>query len=307
MKVLVSARAAFSEHFLSEIAQKHDVVSDLAQAEALFLRVETRVDALLLRRARRLRVVVSPTTGVDHLDLDACRAAGVHVITLRGRTSFLRNLPNTAEHALALLFALQRRIPAALASVQSGHWHQAEFRGRTLRGMTFGVVGFGRLGRIAAKLATGLGMRPVAYDPYVSRYPRSVRRMASLRALARASDVVSVHASLTPATVGLISKGFFSAMKPSAVLINTARGKIIDEPALLAALKAGRIAGAGLDVVAAEPSKPRRDDPLIRYSLSNPNLIITPHIGGQTEEAVRAADSHCLALFQKWSFTHEKR
>lgn len=305
MRIHVADPAAFSGHFRAELLRRRALTDDISKAEALFIRVETRVDAKLLRRAPRLRVVVSPTTGVDHLDLEACRAAGVHVITLRGRTGFLRNLPNTAEHAFALLLSLQRRVPSALASVQAGRWSQSEFRGRTLRGMTFGIVGFGRLGRIAAGLARGFGMSVVAYDPYVADYPRSVRRARTLRELARSADVVSVHASLTPETTNLIDAGFFAAMKPTAVLVNTARGRIVDEAALLAALKAGRIAGAALDVLAAEPAKPRRDDPLIRHSLRHGNLVITPHIGGQTEEAVRAADTHCLALLDQWTTSHE--
>lgn len=299
LKAHVAEPAAFSRSFNDRIGRAYRIAADLSEAEVLFVRVETRVDRDLLRNAPKLRVVVSPTTGQDHLDLPACRAAGVEVITLKGRTGFLRNLPNTAEHAFALLLALQRQVPRAFRSVQGGGWNQAEFRGRTIRGQHLGIVGFGRLGRIAARLALGFGMTVSAYDPYVRRLPQTVQRMHTLLALAKQSDVVSVHASLTPETVRLLGPRFFKAMKPSAVLINTARGKIVDERALLAALREGRLAGAGLDVLAAEPGKPGKDDPLVRYSRSHPNLIITPHIGGQTEEAVEAADAHCLELLAK--------
>lgn len=298
--VLLLEKEAYSKSFQKTLAENGLVARDRKSAEAIFVRVGTRVDAKLLRSFPRLKGVFTATTGEDHIDKSACLDRGVKVISLKGRTSFLRKLPNTAEHSFALLLGLYRNLPASFDSVKQGHWQQAPFRGRTLGGKRFGVVGYGRLGKIAARIARGFGMEVWAYDPYVASMPGWVKRAGSLTSLASHVDILSVYASLTPETHNLVDSGVISRMHSGSVLINVARGKIVDEKALLAALKRRSIAGAALDVLADEVAANDPKHPLIAYARTHRNLVITPHIGGQTIEAVEQADQHIFKLFRQW-------
>ncbi len=299
-RVYLPDAEAFSPECRGELSRMRRLTRSRGEATAIFVRVGTRVDAAMLAGFPKLRAVFSATTGVDHIDLAACAARSVAIFSLRGRTAFLRRLPNTAEHSFALLLALYRNLPEAFEAVKRGRWEQTPFRGRTLAGKRFGIVGFGRLGRIAASIARGFGMSLSAYDPHVRTMPAYITRVRTLTQLARSVDVLSIYASLVPETIGLIDARVLAAMKPEAVLVNVARGQIVDEAALLDALRRGAIAGAALDVLADEASAGDPGHSVIREARRLRNLIITPHIGGQTFEAVVQADRHILDLFAKW-------
>jgi D-3-phosphoglycerate dehydrogenase / 2-oxoglutarate reductase len=212
-------------------------------------------------------------TGTDHIDLDAAERRGIVVKTTPGVAAI-----SIAEHTLALLLAVARHIPLADASTRRGEW----LRGQSveLNGKTCGVIGLGAIGRRFAQLAAAIGMRVVAW----TMHPRPVTglEMVELEDLYRISDVVSVHLRLSPRTQGMIGDRQFALMKQSAILINTARGAIVDEPALLDALAGGRIAGAGLDVFTVEPLPPGHALTLL------PNVVLTPHCAGITPEALEA-------------------
>lgn len=263
------------------------------------MRVAYRVDAGMLDKLPALRVVVSPTTGIDHIDLDECARRNIDVLTLRGHTEFLENLTNTAEHAFALLLALYRRLVPAYREVLTGRWRQTEHRGYTLAGKTFGIVGYGRLGGIAARIARGFGMAVLAYDPYKEVPPGKAERVGDLKDLAARSDVVSLHAELNDLNHGMINTEVLSHAPPHSVLINTARGQLVDEHALLQALSQGRLAGAGLDVIQSETTFGNANA-LLNYAESHDNLLLTPHIGGQTHEAVEAADKYIYSELEQW-------
>jgi D-3-phosphoglycerate dehydrogenase len=206
------------------------------------------------------------------------------VVSLKGEVEFLRSVRATAELTVALAFALMRRIPNAVQSVRSGEWDRDLFRGHELFGKTVGIVGLGRLGTLAAGYFKAFGMNVLGYD-IRSDFPVKVAdRVATLTELLQRSDVVTLHVAYDLSTRHLIGKPQIDTMPSHAVLINTSRGGVVDETALLSALQHGRIAGAALDVLDGEPDI-NKNHPLIEYATKHDNLLITPHVGGNTVES----------------------
>lgn len=275
----------------------------IGAADALIVRLAHRVDEELLQAGPSLRVVVSATTGLDHIDLDAAARLGVDVLSLKGERGFLSQVTATAEHTWALLLALVRNLPAATTDVREGHWRRDLFRGRELSGMTLGVIGYGRLGRMVARYATAFDMRVLVNDvgPLID-LPTGTESCRLERLLAQA-DVVSLHVPLEPATVGLIGRNEILTMRRGTILINTSRGGIVDETALLDALASGHIAAAGLDVV--EEERPgegaMREHRLVAYARVHDNLLITPHIGGGTWDSMRKTEEFMAGKLRDWA------
>ncbi len=258
----------------------------LREYDAVWIRLGHRVTTETLATAGpdlRCRVLACPVTGLDHIDLDACAERGIRVVSLKGETTFLRRVRATAELALGLTLALLRRIPQAAASVRDGEWDRDRFPGHELFEKTAGIVGVGRLGSIMAECLGALGMRVLGYDPRPDFPDHVAERVGSLDALLAASDLVSIHVSYDATTHHLIGPAELAAMKPGAVLVNTARGGVLDEGALLDALRAGRLAGAALDVLYGEPDI--AGHPLVAYAREHDNLLIVPHLGGNTAES----------------------
>ena len=266
-----------------------ELLESMPGVDALIVRLRFDVDVEVLDAGPGLKVVATPTTGLDHIDLDAAEARGVRVISLRGERAFLDRIPATAEHTWALLLALARRIPWASASVIAGEWDRDRFRGRELHGKRLGILGVGRVGSQVAQLARAFGMKVGAYDPRVTEWPVGVERDSDLDSLLRASDVVSIHVPLDDSTTGMFGAAEFATMKPTAMLVNTSRGDVIDERALLDALESGAIAGAALDVVSGERSEIPACS-LAAYASSHDNLLVTPHIAGATYESMERCE-----------------
>ncbi|MCX6360317.1 MAG: hydroxyacid dehydrogenase [Armatimonadetes bacterium] len=273
-------------------ADRAGLAALVRDADVLWVRLRHRIDADLLAAAPRLRAIVSPTTGLNHIDLDEAARRGVAVLSLRGETEFLRTVRATAEHTVGLLLALVRRIPGAARHVSAGGWNRDAFRGGELYGKTAAVVGYGRLGRIVAGYLAAFGMRVAAVDPNVEAadVDPGTRLCALGEALAEA-DVVTLHVNLDATTTGLFGAERFAAMRAGALLVNTARGELLDEAALLSALEQGRLAGAALDVLADERSDGMGGRPLVEYARTHDNLIITPHIGGATRESMAKTEA----------------
>jgi D-3-phosphoglycerate dehydrogenase len=248
----------------------------LPRADALVVRSETRVTSDLLERADRLRVIGRAGAGVDTIDVDAATRRGIVVVNAPGGNSVA-----AAEHSLALMFALARRVAAADGSMKRGEWRRGAYVGTELTGKTLGLVGLGRVGGEVARRALGLDMRVLVYDPYVpDEHARHLGlEPLDLEPLLQASDYVSLHVPLTDATRNLLNASRLACMRPSAFLVNCARGGLVDESALLEALDANRLAGAGIDVYPLEPVAP--DDPLPKH----PRVVATPHLGASTIEA----------------------
>lgn len=236
-----------------------------------------RLDAPVFEAAPGLRVISKHGVGVDNINVDLASCRGVPVLVATGA-----NAVSVAEHAMALLFAVAKRLVPLDAGLRAGRWEKPGFKGRELAGSSIGLVAFGAIARQTAVFAKAFGMEVLAYDPFASDAifaEIGVMRIDSLDDLVARCDVISLHSPLTPETRAMIDARRLALMKPQAILINTARGGLIDEAALAEALAQGHIAGAGLDTFAQEP--PPADHPLF----SEPRLVLTPHIGGVTEAA----------------------
>jgi (S)-sulfolactate dehydrogenase len=266
-------------HDAGLVERRRDLLTSLEAADALIVRNRTQVDAALLAAAPRLRVVGRLGVGLDNIDLTACEARGIEVIPARGANALA-----VAEYVIGAAFVLLRGAYFASEAVTSGEWPRTALgSGRELAGKTLGVVGFGSIGQLVGRLARALGMTVNGFDVDI---PASAALWAEQQTaprrfddLLRDADVVSLHVPLTPATRHLINAGKLELMKREAVLINTARGGVVDEAALAAALKAGKLAGAALDVFETEPLP--AGSPLVGC----PGLILTPHIAGVTRES----------------------
>jgi D-3-phosphoglycerate dehydrogenase len=250
-----------------------EVVRDI---DGLVVRSSTRVTAEVIAAAPKLRVVGRAGIGVDNVDVTAATERGIAVVnTPEG------NNVTTAEHALALLVSLARHVPQATASMKAGKWEKGRFSGTELWNRTLGLVGLGNIGRIVADRARGLGMQVIAADPYTS--PEVAAKLdvelVSLEELFERADAVTVHVPKTKETTGLLGKEAFARMKDGVLIVNAARGGIVDEAALYEALESGRVRGAGLDVFEKEP--PPADHPLVQHE----RVICTPHLGASTQQA----------------------
>jgi D-3-phosphoglycerate dehydrogenase/(S)-sulfolactate dehydrogenase len=251
----------------------------LGDAEGLLIRSATRVTAELLEAAPRLRVIGRAGVGVDNVDLEAATRRGVLVVNTPGGSSVA-----VAELALGLLLAVVRQIVTATGSLKAGRWEKKRFQGRELAGKTLGVVGIGNVGSALVTRAQAMGMKVVAYDPFIApdAAARIGARLVELDALWGAADVISLHVPLTEQTRNLVDRGVLARMRKGAILLNCARGGLVDELALAEALRSGHLGGAAFDVFAEEP--PAADHPLLGLD----NFVCTPHLGASTEEAQSA-------------------
>lgn len=266
----------------------------LENYDVFWFRLAHRMTREVLTGDIRCRILATPVTGIDHIDLEACAERGIRVVCLRGEYDFLKKVRATAELTLGLTLALLRHIPDAADSVKSGTWNRDLFRGRELFEKTAGIVGMGRLGNIVAGYFRTFGMKVIGYDPRPD-FPLDVAdRAETLQELLEKSDVVSIHVKYDEDTRHLFRRVHFESMKKSAVLINTSRGGIVDDEALLWALSSGQIAGAALDVLDGEPNI-SLGHPVLEYSRTHSNLLVVPHIGGNTEESFAKTETF-LAL-----------
>jgi D-3-phosphoglycerate dehydrogenase len=284
MRILVAESLAEEGLELLRPAHEVDVRTGLPREEllaclpgyhGLLVRSQVQVDAEAIRAGSDLVVIGRAGVGVDNIDLNAATRAGITVVNAP-----TGNTIAAAEHTLALLFALTRRVAAADASMRRGEWKRSAFTGRELRGKTLGIVGLGKIGQAVADRARALEMELIGHDPYVTEEVAGHHgvQLVPLAELLERSDAVTVHVPLMRATRDLIGAAELATMRPDALIVNVARGGVIDEAALAEALGSGRIAGAAVDVFAAEPPV---DSPL----LAAPNTVLTPHLGASTEEA----------------------
>ncbi|MBN1855556.1 MAG: phosphoglycerate dehydrogenase [Dehalococcoidia bacterium] len=250
----------------------------LGDYDALVVRSQTKVTADLLEGGTKLRIIGRPGVGVDNIDVAAASARGIIVVN-----SPLGNTVSTAEHTIAMLMSMVRQIPLAYSELKGGTWNRS-LKGIELRNKTLGIVGLGKIGTQVAGMALGLKMQVIAYDPFVSQEmaDRLGVKMMELDDLLKEADFVTLHMPLTPNTEKLIDASKLALMKKSAMLVNCARGKLVDEQALYDALEAGTIAGAAVDVYSAEPAT---DNIIVKSN----KVVVTPHLAASTVEAERGA------------------
>lgn len=286
MKVLVAAplhekalevlKNAGFEIVYEEYPDEDRLLELVRDADAIIVRSKPKVTRKVIEAAPKLKVIGRAGVGLDNIDLEAAKERGIKVVNSPGASS-----RSVAELAVGLMFAVARKIAFADRKMREGVWAKKQCMGIELEGKTIGVIGFGRIGYEVAKIANALGMKVLLYDPYPNeeRAKEVGGTFTSLEELLRESDVVTLHVPLVDATYHLINEERLKLMKPTAILINAARGAVVDTEALVKALKEGWIAGAGLDVFEEEPLP--ADHPLTKLD----NVVLTPHIGASTEEA----------------------
>lgn len=276
---VAALKARYAVHHDPELFGKPDELARLvAEVPALIVRNQTQVRGDMLAGARKLKVVGRLGVGLDNIDMEACTARGIRVFPASGANSL-----SVVEYVIGTAMTLLRGAYFANAAMLAGEFPKTKLIGREIAGKRLGLVGFGAIARDTARHARLLGMTVAAYDPYVAADDplwQGAEKL-ELEALLATSDVVSIHLPLTPETRGILGEAAFAKMKPDAVLINAARGGVMDEAALVAALKAGRLGGAALDVFEQEPLRAAA----AKLFAGAPNLILTPHIAGNTVES----------------------
>jgi len=253
--------------------QLREVIKDY---DALIVRSATQVTQEVIKQADNLKIIGRAGIGVDNIDVEAATKKGIIVANAPQS-----NVVSAAEHTIALLLAQCRNIPQANLSLKSGEWKRSKFEGVEVAGKTLGLVGLGRVGTIVAQQALGLGMKVIAYDPYLSKerfQTLGVERIEKLDNLLKRADFISVHLPKTKETIGMFGEREFALMKDGVRIVNTARGGIFQEAALIKALKEGKVASAGIDVFEKEPCT---SSPLFEFS----QVVVTPHLGASTQEA----------------------
>ncbi|HAA84829.1 MAG TPA: 3-phosphoglycerate dehydrogenase [Kosmotogaceae bacterium] len=272
------AMAILEDSGLFEITAEHlegeELLDRMSEVEFLVVRSATKVTSEVIAAGKKLKVIGRAGAGLDNIDTNAAKAQSVAVYNTPGANS-----RSVAELTIGLLLALMRHIPRGTSGIKDGKWEKKQLKGNEIMGKTIGIIGYGSVGRQVANMAKALGMRVLFYDPFVTVEEEGL--VENLNDLLEASDVVTVHVPKSPDTNNMIDESAMSKMKKGAVLINTARGGIVDEEALYDSLISGKLAGAAMDVFEVEPPT----DELRRRLVGLDNVVCTPHIGASTVEA----------------------
>ena len=295
IKILITEPDGYSEEalkILSSIGQvtSHAMTPDtlmkrVSEFHVLIVRLGLRIDKNVIVRGTNLRFIVSPTTGLDHIDMIEAEQRNIKVISLRGEVDFLRSVPSTAEYTWGLLISLTRNIPQSFEDVKSGLWNRDIHRGYNLKGKKLGILGLGRVGGQVMRYGEAFEMEIAAYDPYLDSWAAGILQKESIEALLTWSDIISIHVPFNESTKNLLNRDRLSFVKAGCFIINTSRAGVWDEEAVLDLLTEGRIKGVATDVVSDE-HKINETHPMIAYARAHRNLIITPHLGGATFESM---------------------
>ena len=277
----------------------HDTPEILKEANAIIAPLGHYLGKEKIDNSPKLKVIGSNTTGHPHIDVEYAAKKGIRVVTLKAQYDFLETITPTAEMTWGLIIALTRNIVPAYLSVIGGQWNRRPFGGPAmLSKMNLGVAGYGRLGKMVASYGRCFGMQVMYYDPFIKGLEPGIVRAPSLAELVSGSDIVTIHIPHEPETEGLFSADIFAAFKKGSFFINTSRGELVDQNALLGCLNDGTLAGAAVDVLegefVAEFNSRLIQNPLWQYAQNHNNLIITPHIGGSTIDAWRLTEAHTI-------------
>jgi D-3-phosphoglycerate dehydrogenase len=259
----------------------------VGQYDALWIHVDSRIDKEVLQRAERVKVINTASTGTDHIDKEEASRRGIRVLSITRDYGLLDRFTATAECAWMLLLASCRNLRGAHRHALEGGWETMRFSGQQLSNMTLGVLGVGRLGKMVCKFGPAFRMRVLGCD--LEPFDLPDVEQVDFDTLVASSDAISVHIHMLPENYHLFNKQVFDRMKPGAVLVNTSRGDIIDEAALLSALQSGRLAAFGADVLHDEWRTDMRESPILQYAQEHDNVLITPHLGGATQLSIDEA------------------
>lgn len=267
------------------------LLKNIYKYDALIVRLDHYIDGQIIRNSRKLKVISSATTGLNHIDLNLLEKKKIKVISLKGETEFLQSIHATAEHTWALLLSLVRKIPQARNSVLNDNWKRDNFKGHELHGSTLGIVGFGRIGKKVANYALGFGMKVLVFTEPIEKTKLDIKFVDSLEKLISQCNVISIHLPYNSRTHQMFGKREFSSFKNGSYLINTSRGEILEENELINALIDGRLLGAAIDVINNEKSiNLTNNNRIISFAKRNSSLLITPHIGGCTFESMEKTE-----------------
>ncbi len=297
---LAETKSVLEEAFeVRYVPAMHRMLAEqIPDADACLASLQVRMTDELMQMAPNLKVIATPSTGVDHIDLEAAKNRGIAVLCLKDDTELLDKITTTAELAWALMLACVRRIPEAVTASSSGMWACDLLCGHQIAFKTLGILGCGRLGTMVANYGKAFRMKVLGCDIRDVKLPDV--EMVSFYRLLQESDVLMIHIHITDENRGLIGRDEFAMMKDGAVLINTSRGAIVDEAAMLDALLSGKLSAAGLDVIEGQWRDDLVNHPLIAHERTHDNLIITPHLGDMTlesQEMAYAATARKLAEF----------
>lgn len=284
-----------------KIPTQEDLEKEMENFDMIVVGLGLLVNKEVISNGKNLKVIATSTTGLDHIDVLFAEEKGIKIVSLKNDLDFMKKITGTAELAWGLLIALIRKVPSSIDSVKKGEWKREDFKGNSLSGKTLGVLGLGRLGTLVAGYGKAFGMEVLFCDPNVESSTDALK--VSFEELISRSDFLSVHIHLSTETENLISNSEFEKMKKSVFIVNTSRGKIVDEVALLKALKEKQIAGYATDVLSDElefGEKIPSDNPLIQYAKENDNLIIVPHTGGMTHESRILTDIRVVEKIEEY-------
>jgi len=297
LKVLNCEAANFSSKAKEMLRQffiyDEMITDDFAESQydndILIVRLKRIIDKAVIDKFPRLTYIVTATTGTDHIDVKYCIEKKIEILCLKPYTDFLKTIPSTAEHTMALMLALVRNIPKAIDSVAKGGWNRNEFFGQQLKGRKLGIIGMGRTGNKVAKFAQAFDMNIGYYDPIVSINNEAFIKYSSINKLIHSSDIISIHVHLKDDTFHLINDELKSSFNSGKYLVNTSRGKIVDEKFVYQLLMEGFLKGVATDVLENEFDDISTNW-LHKAMLEGRNVIITPHIGGATTDALHSCE-----------------
>ena len=297
LKVLIAETSEFSKDAIIALEkfaqvdlkdiQINEVAEALNQYDVFWFRLGFKLTTDLILQSTQCKYIICPVTGLDHIDLEACKQKGIKVISLKGEVEFLTNIRATAEHTLGLTLSLLRHIPQAYNSVKSNNWNRELFKGSEIFGKKVGILGVGRLGSITAGYFKAIGAEVFGFD--IRPFDESIcKSVISIENLFSTCDIISIHVNLNSSTQNLIGYNILKLMPKGSFLINTSRGAIVKSEDLIKALEDEILAGAACDVI--ETEFDHKNDSLVKYAAQNEKLILTPHIGGNTFESFRKTE-----------------
>lgn len=287
---------------IEENCSRNRLIEVIPDIDILIVRLNHKLDKEFFDIAKKLKIIVTATTGLNHIDLDIADSNGVKVLSLKSERDFLDTVTATAELTWTLVLALYRHLPGAIKHVENAGWNRDFFIGKQLKGKTIGVIGYGRLGSIVADYARVFKMNIVANDPYVDNMPIDIKKV-SLNKLLEVSDVITLHVSYDQSTHHMLGSKEFKNIKTGALFINTSRGELVDEEAMIKAFDQKKLSGLAVDVLNGEAEKKQdwlKYNKLWKKSLINKNIIITPHIGGATYESMEDAEVFLANKLKKY-------
>ena len=299
--ILCTAPLHFLDNIRSQLEDKYNVIyafrAKKSQIQLLLSDVhgwivdpgaEYRVDDELLKFAKKLEILVTPSTGRDHVNRDYLKANKIFFDGLRGKEKIINDIHASAEFSFALLLSMTRHLVSAVNFAREGYWREIEddLRGIEVSGKKIGLIGYGRIGKKMATYSLAFGAEVIIYDPYVTlEHSGNITQVDKMNELLQVSDIVSLHVHLDDETVNMFREEHFKIMKKGSYFLNTARGGLISEPAMLSALESGHLAGAAVDVICEEQADDLFNHKVIKYARNNSNLIVSPHIAGLTVDS----------------------